>query len=525
MTDAPVVRKDAEGRIVFEPDGETLKRFMRSNARVRVIRGPIRSGTSSVCCMEIWRRACEQKPGPDGVRDTRWFVSRNTYAELQESTIPTWLAWFPEKDFGRFIWGKPFRHEMRKGPVRAEVVFLALDDEGDIKKLKSTEWTGGFLNEMQYGVKEVFDEAESRIGYYPALKDGGPTWSGLIADMNAPTEDHWLVRMTGEVPLPEDMPEHERSQYRWPEGWEYFVQPPALIEVLGADGKSVVGYDLNPKAENLKWIPKDTSGPVPQHRYLSLLKGKSKRWIDSNLMNRITAPLRGTPVWPEFREEVHVAKEEMRFNPAHGLYVGLDFGRRPAAVFGQIINDRWVILAELTGYDVSATIFAPRVRRFLETRFGWDEAGAASHAKVMMFGDPKGQDKTQSDEQTAYDVFRANGLIVRPAPVKGNNINTRIEAVSRVLGEMRDGMPRFLLDPKGCPTLKMAMAGGYHFKEKSEPPEPEKAGAGARYSDVADALQYLMIGGGEARALVGLSPVEKAAPVQTWRGRRSLRRA
>lgn len=523
----PVLKHDENGLVIYEPDGAVLTGFLLSNARVRVIRGPIRSGTSSACCQEIWRRACEQEPEADGVRRTRWAVVRNTYPDLQQSAIKTWLSWFPEKAFGRFLQSKPMIHKMNlKRGIDCEVVFIALDKPDDVKKLRSTEWTGIWFNELEYIPRELFDEAESRVGYYPAVKDGGATWSGVFADLNAPTEDNWLVRMTGEVPLPEDTPEDERAAYQWPEGWDYFVQPPGLVEIYGADGKTVVDYEINPKAENMNWIPKVNGRPL----YIETIKGKSKRWIDSRIMNRITAPVDGSPVWPQFVLETHVAKQTLRYNPAYPLYVGIDFGRRPAAVFGQLINDRWVIIGELLGIDEGATIFAPRVRRWLFQNcpglFAANDNGSAEDAissgRLRLYGDPKGQDKVQSDETTAYDIFRSFGLRVVPAPIPSNNIQTRIEAVAYILQTMRDGMPRFLLSSV-CLTLKMGMAGGYHFKQgDAQRVEPVKD----RYSNPCDALQYLVIGAGEGSAMTGRNrPLDSASPqVKAYKGRRSLRR-
>ncbi len=529
----PKIERDEHGRVIYRPDGKVLRGFMLSDARVRIIRGPIRSGTSSMCCQEIWRRACAQAPGPDGARRTRWAIVRNTYPDLQQSTVKTWLAWFPEKEFGRFIWSKPMVHTMRKGEVHCEVIFIALDKPEDVSKLRSTEWTGIWFNELEYIPKELFDEAESRAGYYPAIKDGGATWSGIFGDMNAPSEDNWVVMMTGEVPLPDDMPEDERRQYEWPEGWDYFVQPTGLVEKFGPDGKTVVDYELNPEAENLRWIPKINGRAL----YLETIKGKTKRWIDSRIMNRITAPIDGSPVWPMFVEETHVAKQALRFNPNWPVYVGLDFGRRPAAVVGQIINDRWQIIGELVGIDQGASVFAPRVRRWLidncrealsiecvpatggEVR-AFEEA--VRLGRIKLFGDPKGNDKVQSDEATAYDVFADHGMRVTAAPVPSNNIQTRIGAVEFVLNGMRDGMPRFLLSP-GCRALKMAMAGGYHFKKGDfQKVEPVKD----RYSDIADALQYLLLGAGEESVMTGRDrPANRpAAPVKAYQGRRSLRR-
>jgi hypothetical protein len=46
--------------------------------------------------MEIFTRALEQEPGPDGVRGTRSIITRNTYPELKSTTIKTSMDWFAD---------------------------------------------------------------------------------------------------------------------------------------------------------------------------------------------------------------------------------------------------------------------------------------------------------------------------------------------------------------------------------------------------------------------------------------------
>ena len=55
----------------------TASKFHRSDAFVRGLRGPIGTGKSVTCCMEMIRRAREQAP-LEGVRRTRWAGIRNT---------------------------------------------------------------------------------------------------------------------------------------------------------------------------------------------------------------------------------------------------------------------------------------------------------------------------------------------------------------------------------------------------------------------------------------------------------------
>ena len=40
----------------FKPEGNTLKTFMKSNDFFRGMRGPVGSGKSVACCVEIFRR-------------------------------------------------------------------------------------------------------------------------------------------------------------------------------------------------------------------------------------------------------------------------------------------------------------------------------------------------------------------------------------------------------------------------------------------------------------------------------------
>ena len=65
-------------------DVPTVRRFAASDKRVRCILGCFGSGKSSGCVIEIFRRAQEQRPGPDGIRRSRWAVVRNCYDDQTE---------------------------------------------------------------------------------------------------------------------------------------------------------------------------------------------------------------------------------------------------------------------------------------------------------------------------------------------------------------------------------------------------------------------------------------------------------
>jgi hypothetical protein len=217
------------------------------------MRGPVGSGKSVACAVEIFRRACEQAPNAENIRRTRWAVVRNTYAELRLTTIKTWKAWF-SSEFGEFYETAPYQHLMKfiipdGSKVEAEVIFLALDQEKDVKRLLSMDLTGVYFNEIREIAKPNVDGADSRIGRFPMMKDGGATWHGIFADTNPPEEDHWLYKLA------------ERDK---PEGWQFFAQPGGVKKVNGE-------WVANPAAENIPNLP-------PRY-YLNQLPGKSDDWI------------------------------------------------------------------------------------------------------------------------------------------------------------------------------------------------------------------------------------------------------
>ena len=505
MTARPdIAAAQAQGMPTFRPDGKQLRAYLRDTAHVSVIRGPIGSGTSSGSCQKLHKLGMEMPKWADGKRRSRFAVVRNTYAELRDTTLQTWLYWFPEERYGKLVRSRPLLHQMRWADVEMDVYFLALDDDADVRKLRSFEFTGFWINELEYLPKSLFDEMESRTGRFPPEAEvrGQPCWDGVIADMNAPGEEHWLPQMTGEVPYPEDVPADKRPM--WPAAWSYFVQPPALVERFGEDRRTVVGYEENPASENRRNLR-------PGY-HLQKAEGKSKEWIDSRLMNRIVTVVDGDPVWPMFVREQHAVGGTLMFNPGYPVEVALDFGRRPTAIFSQTINHRVQIQRELRMYGVGAATFAPEVKRFLAQHY--------PGATVRLTGDPKGQDRGQADERTAYDIFKALGMPVAPCPVKGNNIETRLEVVAYALQQFPMGHSRILISVAGCPTLVAGMAGKYHLKKVDGEAAPVKD----KYSDPCDCLGYLLIYLGDGKEMIGLTAGRQSAPMRVAKPMKSLRR-
>jgi len=79
----------------------TIWRFSQARKFIRGLMGPFGSGKSSGCVMEVVQWAARQ-PMIDGVRRSRFAVVRNTYRQLADTSIKTWLAWVPDGHFGLY---------------------------------------------------------------------------------------------------------------------------------------------------------------------------------------------------------------------------------------------------------------------------------------------------------------------------------------------------------------------------------------------------------------------------------------
>ena len=467
----------------YKPDGQTIKSFMKDSNFFRGIRGPVGSGKSVACCVEVFRRSLEQKKNDQGIRKSRWAIIRNTNPQLRTTTIKTWLDWFPEDVWGKFHWSVPYTHHIQQDELDIEILFLALDRPEDVKKLLSLELTGIWINEAREVPKSIIDACTMRVGRYPSMREGGASWSGVIADTNAPEEDHWWAIMAGEVPIPDYIPREQAQMLIKPDNWSFYVQPSAMKEKLDEKG-DVDSYEVNKNAENIS--------NILETYYPNLIRGKTKSWIDVYVMNKLGSIQEGKPVYPQFVSETHIAEEEIPIAVGVPLYIGVDFGLTPAAVFGQKVRGRWLLQSEIVAIDMGIVRFAELLRQEIATRF--------SGLDVNIIGDPAGDFRAQTDESTPFQILRGAGLRAIPAP--SNSVDLRLESVSSQLTKMSDGQPAFLIDRR-CPTLIKGFQGGYCYRRMQVSGEryddkPEKN----MYSHIHDALQYLMLGAGEGRQLI-----------------------
>jgi hypothetical protein len=226
-----------------------------------------------------------------------------------------------------------------------------------------------------------------------------------------------------------------------------------------------------------------------------LVQGKTKSWIDVYVMNRLGSIQDGKPVYNMFVHDTHVAKEEIPVADGVPLYIGLDFGLTPAAVFGQKVRGRWLILQEIVAFDMGIVRFAELLRAEIATRY--------ANCEVHIYGDPSGDFRAQTDESTPFQILRGAGLSARPTT--SNDVALRIESVASVLNRMVDGNSGLLIDFR-CKELVKGFEGGYQYRRMQVSGERyEDKPLKDRYSHIHDAMQYLMLGSGEGRQVLGMN--------------------
>lgn len=466
---------DERLQIHYRPPGPIARAFLRDPSFVCGIRGPIGSGKTTASIIKALSVSMMQTRNASGKIRSRGAIIRNTYPELRTTTIKSWHEWVPQS-IGRWqSEGPPTHYVETADGMECEVMFLALDRPEDVRKLLSLELTWAYINEAREVPKAIVDALTGRVGRFPGPLDGGCVSPQIIMDTNAPDSDHWWYRLA----------EEDR-----PDGFAFHSQPSGR-----ADG-----------AENLDWLnqsPETLALPIgdPRRRaqgrkyYERVAAGKSDDWLRVYVHNDYGFVRDGKPIYHEYSDSLHC--REFELDARHGLRIGLDFGLTPAATIGALTpTGAWRVRHEIVTDRMGASELAQTLARFLAERY----PDRAKWKVASITGDPAGEGGG-NDDQTVFEILAANGIVAEPAHT--NNFAVRRDAVGHALSRLIDGAPGFLLHPD-CRTLRKAMQGGYRFKRVGIAGEERYRDAPDKnsFSHVAEALQYMLLGGGAATELV-----------------------
>ncbi len=352
---------------------------------------------------------------------------------------------------------------------------MALDRPEDVKKMKSLEVTGVWINEARYTHQSIMSVAVERAGRYPSMRDGGPSWAGVICDTNPPSNDHWYYLMA-EVQKPID--------------WSFFRQPPAVlrdkfnkpyVNIVGDPSRNIA------KAENIDRL-------FGKHKYYEKqLVTKKPMEIRVDLEGEYGFLHSGKPVWQQFKSSFHVSKEPLEIYRGIGLKLGTDNGRTPATLIAQLSPfGQLRILREVHQLDIGAGNF---IDKYVKPVLNKDFQGIPR----INYCDPACNQKSQLDEFTVLDVWNKHGIRSIEAPCS-NKIQPRLDAVENFLMRLvssgsSESEPAIIIDPS-CTFLIEALDGGYHLDvvhTVGTTDEFKELPAKDKYSHICDALQYLCI--------------------------------
>jgi len=438
---------DANPNVLNFVTPPTIGRFMLDDSFVRLIMGPVGSGKSAGCFMELLRRARLQEPNSQGVRQTRMAIVRNTLQQLRQTCLADIQLWLSPIAHYRVTDSTiQVRFPLPDGTrVESDWMLIPLDTKADQQRLLSLNLTGAWVSEFREIQTSLISALSGRLGRFPSKAIAEPTWYGIVAETNPPDEDsEWYTLLEIEKPP----------------NWAFYKQPGGMSD----------------EAENID--------NLPDGYYDNLLSNNNSDWSDIHVHAQYGKSLGGQAVFrASFKPDFHIVKAESLI-PARDtpLMIGQDFGRTPACLIGQIDNrGRLVIYDELISEDMGIEQFATELMRPLLSN-NYHGYG------IFMVADPKGRDKSQVNEDSPFDMLKRLGFAVYPAPT--NNIDPRLRAVEQLLLHQVGGGPQLMISDR-CTNLIQAMKYWYRYRRKTTGVLEDKPEKTHPWSDVADCLQYM----------------------------------
>lgn len=442
----------------FTPPGPKAEEFMHSKAFVQIIMGPVGSGKSTAALFKILMLAINQ-PAVNGVRRGRCIILRNTTAQLNDTIRPLIDQWFVDAAGGNMgtwkLTEKKFQMRFALSDntrVDCELWLMAADAPDDVRRLLSVEASWAWVEEARELNEEVFSGLQGRVGRYPSRGMGGVAQTCVLASTNPPPlGGFWHDKISNP-----------------PEGWEAFIQQPALLE----------DNTLNPLRENPF---------LPEEYYDRLIAGKTTEWIDVYLKNRYGIGNAGQPVYKtSFKRSFHVAEAEIPplRTKTYPVVVGMDNGLTAAAAITQRDTRGRVVLLDECYVPQGETM---GVERFLDTKLIPLLRDKYHNTDIVFVLDPACFQRQQLNEQTIAGAVQARGFRVQKAVT--NDPEKRIGAVEQLLTRQVDGKGYFIVSPN-CKWLIEGFEYGYRYPPKRDGTANTEAPQKNHYSHCHDALQY-----------------------------------
>ncbi len=388
----------------FSPN-PVQKAFIESRAKADLFSSRMGEGKSTALA---WGAMLHTRHNPGA----RWALIRDTWENMQATTMKTFFEWFKPGIYGSFHQGKK-TFTWASGVCEGEVEFLGMDDPADASKLMSRELAGFAIDEpapavTSGGVDEmIFDIGMSR------LRQPGMKWYGVKLAENNPDEGHWTYRK--------------------------FVDP-------GTEGFAL-------------WQPAipENEANLPENYYSELRKiwGHRPDLIRRFIEGEFGFQLNGRQVTPEWNDRLHLATGLTPI-PRVDLNLLWDFGHNPTCVITQRSPlGHWLILESVVGDETGVEeLITDHIKPLLAERYRglrWNH-----------IGDPAGR----TPEQTSYErsavrcLTRELGGRWKSGPVK---IEERVDPLRAILTKTIKGRGLVQVDRHRARAVWQALRGGWHY--------------------------------------------------------------
>ncbi len=401
----------SERRVINFAPNPLQKGFIESQAAADLFSSRVGEGKSTALAWSSFYHM-KHNPGAEHV-----FI-RDTYENISKTTMKTFFEWFPPGIAGTFNQSKK-EFTWAEGMGKGSVVFIGMDDPGDVSKLLSWVLGGIFVDEPapamgSRGVsEEVFDIGMQR------LRQAGMSWYPFKLATNNPDEEHWTYkRFVGE--------DAEINDFRL---W----QPQ--------------------KPENMANLPEgyyEKIRRVNAHR-----PDLIRRFVDGEFGFQ----QEGAPVTPQWSDRLHLA---LGLSPVRGREVHMlwDFGHNPTCIITQRTNlGFWNILHSFVGEGIGVEeLIEGEVIPVLTERF--------SKSALRHIGDPMGRTGDQSSvrRSAVRSIKEKLGGTWRDGPVRWEERKNPLQAV---LTKTIQGTGLVQVDRVNARHVWHALRGGWHYHKAS----------------------------------------------------------
>ena len=368
------------------------------------------------------------------IKDLRMLWGRQDFNDLRLSAMETFFEVMPQEVIAKRN-VQEHRYQIDQGYGNFSQIFFR--ELKDLAGLGSQEFGIIIVTEVHEITEQAFKTLKMRCrqAHVPTM---------ILMEGNPPNEEHWLSQLTDSKNDSFD-PDIEMWQVSTYENWRNLPDS-----------------------------------------YTHSLEQMPQSWKNKYLFGHFGFMPDGKPFYDGFNEIIHVGEYE--WNPYKELIVGIDFGfHHPACLITQIDDhDRWVILEEMLGTDITVDKFADKITANLQHHY-------PNCTNVLYFGDPACTQVNDKSEFTSWQIMASKNIMVKH---KVSEYRLRKEIIEKKLATLIKAKPTLLVDHR-CHTVIDGFLGGYHYPTRKEGQQfnikMEQPFRDGYYEHLMNAMEYIAV--------------------------------